>query len=518
MENPGRINFSHLFTIPPGSDWLNLLVLFGAITVFILISEWVRKSLHWSQEATRKIVHIAVGLLLLLTPLLLKNSLPLLAISAFFTVFNFIALRKDLLPGIHIDRNNFGTVYYAFSFFVLVLLFWYQFKVIIIAAMMVMAVGDAAAAIVGNNTSNPHRYFLIRDQKSVEGSVSMFIVSVLSIFCVLLLYPPNGVIAGHSIAGHLIISVFTAIIATAAEALGDKGNDNLSVPLLSAVVLYFLLNSGDQQLIRFGLGLLLGFLIAIMSFRAAFLSGSGAVSTFLLAAIVFGFGGWAWTIPILTFFILSSLLSKLGKAKKRRYDLIFEKGSRRDFGQVIANGGLAGLLMSAYILFPDPAIHICYLGALASAMADTWATEIGILAGQRPRLITNMKPVESGTSGGITVAGLAGAFAGAVILALSGSFFFPQKLAHNSLALVAIIAFGGLFGSLVDSLIGATAQVQYRCALCHKITEKRIHCENFPTQPVSGIGWINNDVVNFANTISGTIFILVTAYIFRMLN
>ena len=48
---------------------------------------------------------------------------------------------------------------------------------------------------------------------------------------------------------------------------------------------------------------------------------------------------------ILTFFILSSLLSRLGRSAKARYDLIFEKGSRRDHAQVLANGGIAGALM-----------------------------------------------------------------------------------------------------------------------------------------------------------------------------
>ena len=92
------MNFSHLFQIPPQSDWLHLLLLSFIIFILIAVSELARRYLHWPQEATRKMVHISVGILLLLNPLLLKTSLPLLTIAAFFTSFNFIEiLLEDLL-------------------------------------------------------------------------------------------------------------------------------------------------------------------------------------------------------------------------------------------------------------------------------------------------------------------------------------------------------------------------------------------------------------------------------------
>ncbi|MEJ2635738.1 MAG: DUF92 domain-containing protein [Calditrichia bacterium] len=501
------MNFSHVFQTPPLEDWLNLGMLFLGMLVFILISEFVRHRFHWRQEVTRKIVHISVGVLLLFTPLLLKTSLPLLVIAGFFTIFNFIALRKNLLPGIHISRDNLGTVYYAFSFFVLVLLFWDQYKIIIIASMMVMAIGDAAAAIVGHSVAKPHQYTLIHDKKSLEGSAAMFLVSMTAIFITFLVYPSAPPVSDQTTLGLFLFSVYAAVIATFSEALGNKGNDNLMVPLLTAIIIYFLLTGSAVAHIQFLTGLLLGGAAAYLSFRANFLSGSGAVATFLLATVIFGFGGLPWTVPILTFFILSSLLSKSGKTVKARYDLIFEKGSRRDYAQVFANGGVAGLLMIAYVLFPDPVFYLLYLGSLAAAMADTWATEIGVLIGQQPRLIYNLKPVPSGTSGGITFAGLFGGLLGAFILSLSGSFFLPNPEIASVYIALAVISLGGLLGSLVDSLLGATLQVQYVCSVCGKVTEKRVHCNGTQTSSVKGLSWMNNDTVNLANTVSGFIFV-----------
>ncbi len=105
-------------------------------------------------------------------------------------------------------------------------------------------------------------------------------------------------------------SIVTALFTTAAEALSAKGSDNLSVPLSTALILYFLLNHSPDENIRFTIGLCLGVLAAILSFRFGFLSVSGAVATFLLAAVIIGFGGWKWTMPILTFFILSAYFPK----------------------------------------------------------------------------------------------------------------------------------------------------------------------------------------------------------------
>lgn len=509
------ITFSHVLQIPPINDWINLFFLSGIIFTIIVISEFIRRKLHWAQEVTRKLVHISVGLLLLITPLLLETSFPLLCIAVFFTVFNYIALRKNLLPGIHIDRKNLGTVYYAFSFLLLILFFWEGYKIIIIASMMTMAVGDAAAAITGHSIKKPHSYILIRDQKSWEGSIAMFLVSLVAIYATFLLYPSFVHLQHFNLVYLFFIAVLASIVATAAEALGDRGNDNLFVPLLTAIVLYFLLYGNQYFLIQFITGMILGALVALLSYRLKFLTASGAVSTFLLATVIFGFGGIKWTIPILTFFILSSILSKIGKTTKARYALIFEKGSQRDYAQVYANGGIAGILMISFVLFPAQEIYLYFLGALAAAMADTWATEIGVLVGQKPRLITTFQKVPAGTSGGITLAGLGGALLGATLISLSGIWLYHIGTSRNLPIVFIAVILGGFLGSIIDSFLGATVQIQYQCQKCGKITEKKIHCQSHPTIPITGIFWINNDVVNFLNTVFGSVFVFLILRIFK---
>lgn len=64
---------------------------------------------------------------------------------------------------------------------------------------------------------------------------------------------------------------------------------------------------------------------------------------------------------------------------------------------------------------------------------------------------------------------------------------------------------GGLAGSTFDSLLGATVQGIYYCFLCQKETEASVHRCGQPAQHLRGWRWLNNDVVNFASSIVGSL-------------
>ncbi len=255
---------------------------------------------------------------------------------------------------------------------------------------------------------------------------------------------------------------------------------------------------------QFVLGIFLAAAIVVVSLRFHFLKPSGVAATFLLAIIIFGIGGWQWTVPILIFFVASSLLSKFGKKRKSAFDLLFEKSDTRDAGQVAANGGVAGMLVLCQCIVPSNEFwYPLYLASLAAVTADTWGTEIGVLAHGSPRSILTMKRVETGTSGGVSLAGIVGGACGAFLIALSGSGWF-----HFDVRLIVFVIFSGIAGSLADSFLGATIQAQYRCVVCGKVTEKKRHCEK-DTVLVRGVRWINNDAVNWACAIVGVVVMAV---------
>lgn len=250
-------------------------------------------------------------------------------------------------------------------------------------------------------------------------------------------------------------------------------------------------------------------LVALAARRARALSVSGAVAAAAVGFLLFGLGGWRGALALLLFFISSSALSRLGK--RRKDTLAFEKGGERDAGQVLANGGVAALCAALLPFMPDMSLPLfALLGALAAANADTWATEIGSLARRPPILITTLQPAPTGASGAISAPGTAAALAGALLIGLTSLLW---QLGADGVVAVTI---GGFAGSLFDSLLGATVQAQYRCPACDRLTERRVHCEDQPTERARGVAWMSNDAVNALATAYGAVAAALLAYLARL--
>jgi uncharacterized protein (TIGR00297 family) len=252
-------------------------------------------------------------------------------------------------------------------------------------------------------------------------------------------------------------------------------------------------------------GLGLSLVIAYIAFHFRFLSRSGAVAAIIVGSIVFGIGGLPYTVILLAFFFSSSILSVIIKKQKQLVNEKYAKGSQRDAGQVLANGGVAAACVIIGAFYPDqPVFWWMFCAALAAANADTWATEIGVLSKSQPRLLTSFKQVEAGTSGGITLLGSVSALAGASLIA--GIAAIARMEIVGSL----LIALTGFFGSVIDSLLGATVQGIYYCGGCQKETEKHPqHSCGGQTTIIKGWSWLNNDWVNMFCTLSAVVFILI---------
>lgn len=487
----------------PAWDWIRFFLFTAGITAFIAISEKARSALGWSPEVTRKLVHVGTGVLIVFSPLFFTSVKPLLWMAVLFIAVNLAGVLSGKLKGMHdTSRRSYGTVYYPLTFLILTALCWNGYRSVLIVSMMVLAFSDAAAAVVGELMRKPREYKLGSDRKSLEGSAAMFASTFLLIA---LFLPPLAARDGLSVAAGtaLWIAAVAAVLATGLEAVSSGGSDNLTAPLGAAFVLYFMMTGGRDASLSFTIGMALAAAVALLSFRLRFLNASGSAATFLLATFLFGAGGWAWAVPILVFFLSSSLLSKTGRVRKKTVESLYEKTSTRDAGQVFANGGAAGLLVIANGLRPDPAWYGMYLGAVAAVNADTWATELGVFSPSRPVLITRLKPVPHGVSGAVTPLGFLGAGLGSALIGLSGLLIAPSFFHAWGMgpALAAVTA-AGFLASVADSILGATVQAQYACAGCGKTTERRNHCGG-PTRLASGREWINNDAVNFACSVAG---------------
>jgi uncharacterized protein (TIGR00297 family) len=265
-------------------------------------------------------------------------------------------------------------------------------------------------------------------------------------------------------------------------------------------------------------GFLLATLVTFAAYRAHSLSKSGALGALLEGTIIFGLGGWQWAVLLLGFFISSSALTRLFGKKKASLNEKFDKGGVRDIGQVLANGGIAALFAGLHYFLPAASwTWFGFAASLAAVNADTWATELGVLNPSMPRLITNGKPVERGTSGGISVYGTLAATGGAAFIALLAILVMPSLHLPFSFLLTfsfLLITFSGLAGSLFDSFLGATVQAIYHCPHCDKETERHpLHTCGTRTVQVRGRKWLNNDLVNLGCSLMGAALMVVVALV-----
>jgi uncharacterized protein (TIGR00297 family) len=238
---------------------------------------------------------------------------------------------------------------------------------------------------------------------------------------------------------------------------------------------------------------LLGGGVGFAAYRRGALTLDGALGAAVVGCVVFARGGIPAAGALLAFFGSSTALSRLGKTHKDKAPLAQAKGARRDMWQVLANGGVAMVSIGA-------GGRGGFIGGLAAAGADTWATELGLLSKRQPRLITTRRPVEAGTSGGVTPEGLVASLGGALVVGLTWAVLGGGWRGLP----VALVA--GLGGSLADSLFGATVQALYRCPICGALTEAELHrpCGQ-RTDLVRGHRWITNDAVNALSTLAGAL-------------
>jgi uncharacterized protein (TIGR00297 family) len=244
--------------------------------------------------------------------------------------------------------------------------------------------------------------------------------------------------------------------------------------------------------------------LGLMAYKAKAVDLGGSIASIFVGYLIILGGGPYWFIVMLVFFIISTQFTKFRYNYKERLGFAQEKGGARSWTNVLANGGAAAIFSIMEFRFGGWIFAGAFLGAIASATADTLATEIGLLSRKEPRLITNLKKkVPMGTSGGVTLIGTVAAFFAAFIIGITATILKIIEDASPTNILI-IVTLGGIIGSITDSVIGATIQRTGLCESCGKITENSKHCGK-PIKKLKGINFVDNNVVNFLSTLIGAL-------------
>ncbi len=252
--------------------------------------------------------------------------------------------------------------------------------------------------------------------------------------------------------------------------------------------------------LRVVLAFVLSGTVAALAHRRRALSSSGALAATAVGAVILVGGGPWWFGALGAFFGTSTLLGRVGAAYKARTKREFSKGDTRDAWQVLANGGVAAVAALLMIVAPDARWLYAFVGALATANGDTWATELGILSRGEPRSIVTLARVPRGTSGAVSALGLGATLAGAFLVALVAA-----PASGRPLRVLAIGTLAGVVGALVDSLAGATVQESFYCAGCARECEAPLHSCGAVAERRRGIIGFGNDMVNFVATLAGAL-------------
>ena len=215
------------------TDIYAIIISFIFIFSVLGVAETLRKRLNYTPDFTRKVVHISVGMWSLGTVWLFQNRWMAIVPPLVFIVLNYISYRQDMFKAMeNDDKSNMGTVYFPFAFAIIILIFW-NTPDKVVAALMPMTWGDAMAAVLGKRFGRID-YTVLGHIRTVEGSLSMLFFSGLATFMALyFLSPKTGFVMS------LGMSLGVAIVATLAEAVSPWGIDNLSVPAVAALILYF---------------------------------------------------------------------------------------------------------------------------------------------------------------------------------------------------------------------------------------------------------------------------------------
>ncbi|MBD2528446.1 phosphatidate cytidylyltransferase [Nostoc flagelliforme FACHB-838] len=225
------ITFSDFTSIPV--LWLQIAI--AAIWVLlILLIAWVVNRFADKPEIVRKIVHIGTGNVILIAWWLDIPASVGITASILASAITLLSYRLPILPGINsVGRQSLGTFFYSVSFGILVAWFWYlQQPQYAALGILVMTWGDGLAALIGQRFGK-HKYKVFGTEKSWEGSLTMMLVSYVVSSLILVGTQGNSW-------QTWTVSLLVAVIATGLEAVSFLGIDNLTVPLGSAALAFFL--------------------------------------------------------------------------------------------------------------------------------------------------------------------------------------------------------------------------------------------------------------------------------------
>lgn len=209
-------------------------ILVSILFVFFIIglSSLLTKFNMLSNEGSRKFIHVGVSNWWIIAMIFFNSNIYAAIVPALFVIINYISYKKQVFKAMERDgsKNDLGTVYFALSLLLLALITFKnsEFSYIGALGILIMGYGDGFAAIIGIKYGK-HKFKVLGNSKSLEGSLAMFLFSFMVSLLILYIFNPINMI---------LFSLILALIGTILEAFSPYGLDNLTVPLGTSLLYY----------------------------------------------------------------------------------------------------------------------------------------------------------------------------------------------------------------------------------------------------------------------------------------
>jgi len=447
-------------------------------------------------ELKRQSAYISLGLLALLFPFVPKwvivlgmlfGTVAILYTPKDSFIFKAFASERDVEAGLLV-----GPLKFMFALLLLaILVVSLDFPVYLLAATIgVVAFGEGAATLVN---------VLMSRNKALLWSVTLLILGTLFGF----IFGGWAMVNTGMGTERLDLMFFLAVIGTVTGALlyTIVDEESIAIPLGAGMAMWLFSSftySHIPTAAEIAIAVTFPLIIGMASYKLNAADLSGALAGVLSGLLMILFGGIGWFALLLVFFFLGTLFTKykykykveIGAAQNNEGS----RGYRNVFGNcliplifVVAYGAI-GSFRVPYVGEIDKTIFIMgYLGAMATATADTLASEIGSTYKGQPRMITTLKKVKAGTDGAVSILGELAALFGSIAIAVVA---IPLGVVGSNMYIAfAMAVLGGFLGTNIDSILGATFQ------------QKKL---------------LTNEGVNFFATLVGGIIAMGLYYLFFM--
>jgi len=294
--------------------------------------------------------------------------------------------------------------------------------------------------------------------------------------------------------------------------------------------------------------LIIATFLALHGWRKKSLSFGGAAAAFIVGFLMLAVPLRAFGISLIVFYLTGSRATKYGKALKATLEDGFHEAGYRSAWQVLCNSfaALMATLVWSVLFAPNSipwivaskldlgiagtipyasnqwcplspqvsdgvsrALLFATLGHFACCLGDTLASELGILSTTPPILITTFKPVPPGTNGAMSLGGTLASIGGGLIM---GFTMFTSLMIENGKCreewvdvAIPLLVWGGSaggFGSLLDSILGATIQrTRYSSETKRILQDHTEQPAGSDVKVISGVNILTNNQVNLVSSL-----------------